>query len=207
MGDSSSGEEDGDAEWKAAIASVTGANNGLTNSTSTNGDVSTTKRSSSTSNHNKDIKRYQLKAQELLDNILGKSIEIVSDPIHDADNDSTIDGGGVRLFKNAPVGIVFDHSNEPQGPRRRPRIIPGKELDEKSKKFKHRVESVTVDGMNILTAAQDACQKSLAKMEARDAARKAAVKKEEERVAQLKKIRGERWLPAIAKTMPKPRAK
>lgn len=55
--------------------------------------------------------------------------------------------------------------------------------------------------MNILIAAQNACQKSLAKMEARDAARKAAVKKEEERVAQLKKIRGERWLPAIAKTM------
>ena len=38
-------------------------------------------------------------------------------------------------------------------------------------------------------------------MEARDAARKAAVKKEEERVAELKKIRGERWLPSIAKNM------
>lgn len=55
--------------------------------------------------------------------------------------------------------------------------------------------------MKILTAAKDACQKSLAKMEARDAARKAAVKKEEERVAELKKIRGERWLPSIAKNM------
>lgn len=42
--------------------------------------------------------------------------------------------------------------------------------------------------MNILTAARDASEKSLAKLEARDAARKAAVRKEEERVAQLKKI-------------------
>ncbi|KAL1809995.1 uncharacterized protein LOC108193986 [Daucus carota subsp. sativus] len=202
MGDSSSssGEEDGDAEWKAAIDSVAGTNNGLAKSTS-NGDVPTTKRSSSTTTNHKDIKRYQLKAQELLDKILGKSIEIVSDPTHDADNDSKIDGGGVRLFKDAPVGIVFDHASECQGPRRRPRIVPGKELDEKSKKFKHQVESVTVDGMKILTAAKDACQKSLAKMEARDAARKAAVKKEEERVAELKKIRGERWLPSIAKNM------
>lgn len=51
-------------------------------------------------------------AQELLDKILGKSIEIVSDDIHEADNDAEIDGGGVRLFKDAPVGIVFDHSGE-----------------------------------------------------------------------------------------------
>lgn len=51
-------------------------------------------------------------AQELLDKILGKSIEIVSDPTHDADNDSKIDGGGVRLFKDAPVGIVFDHASK-----------------------------------------------------------------------------------------------
>ncbi|KAL8117715.1 uncharacterized protein LOC141662132 [Apium graveolens] len=198
MGESSSsGEEDGNAEWKAAIASVAGTDNGLTHS---NGHASATKRNSVTSNH-KDIKLYQLKARELLDNIIGKSIEMVSDPIYDADDDAEIEGGGVRLFKDAPVGIVFDHSNQPKGPRRRPRIVPGKELDEKSKKFKHQVESVAVDGMNILIAAQNACQKSLAKMEARDAARKAAVKKEEERVAQLKKIRGERWLPAIAKTM------
>lgn len=51
-------------------------------------------------------------AQELLDNILGKSIEIVSDPIHDADSDLKSDGGGVRLFKDAPVGIVFDHASK-----------------------------------------------------------------------------------------------
>lgn len=59
MGDSSSsGEEDGNAEWKAAIASVAQTNNGLT---STNNDVPTTKRTISTTPTHKDIKRYQLK--------------------------------------------------------------------------------------------------------------------------------------------------
>lgn len=67
MGDnnssSSSGEEDGDADWKAAIDSVAGTNNGLIKSiTSTNGAVvSTSKRSSITTTTHKDIKRYQLK--------------------------------------------------------------------------------------------------------------------------------------------------
>lgn len=52
-----------------------------------------------------------------------------------------------------------------------------------------------------MAAARDACQRSLARFEATDAAAKAKVKKEEERVAELKKIRGEKWLPSIAKEM------
>lgn len=52
-----------------------------------------------------------------------------------------------------------------------------------------------------MAAAKDASQKSLAKLEARDAAVKAAIQREEERVAALKRIRGERWLPSIARDM------
>lgn len=48
-------------------------------------------------------------AQKLLDDILEKSIEIVSDPIHDSNSNSAMDEGGIRLFKDAPIGIVFDH--------------------------------------------------------------------------------------------------
>lgn len=50
-------------------------------------------------------------------------------------------------------------------------------------------------------AAKAASQKSLARLEARDAAAKAAAKREEERVVELKRIRGERWLRSIAKEM------
>lgn len=52
-----------------------------------------------------------------------------------------------------------------------------------------------------MATARDACQKALARLEAKDAAAKAAAKREEERVAELKRIRGERWLPSIAREM------
>lgn len=52
-----------------------------------------------------------------------------------------------------------------------------------------------------MAAARDAYQESLANLETKHAAAKAAAKKEEERVAQLKKIRGERWLPSMAREM------
>lgn len=67
--------------------------------------------------------------------------------------------------------------------------------------FKNQIKSIAVDGMDILAASKNACQKSLARLEAREAAAKAAAKREEERVAALKKIRGERWLPAVARDM------
>lgn len=52
-----------------------------------------------------------------------------------------------------------------------------------------------------MATARDALQKALARLEAKDAAAKVAAKKEEERVAELKRIRGERWLPSIAREM------
>lgn len=52
-----------------------------------------------------------------------------------------------------------------------------------------------------MAAARDTCQKSLARLAAKDAAAKAAAITEKERVAELKRIRGERWLPSIAKQM------
>ena len=65
--------------------------------------------------------------------------------------------------------------------------------------FKQRLRSVAVDGKDIMAAARKAGQKSKARKEAKDAAAKEAAKREEERVAELKKTRGERWLPSLAK--------
>lgn len=67
--------------------------------------------------------------------------------------------------------------------------------------FRRRIRSVAVDGKDLIAAANNAYKKSLARLEAKEAAAKAAAKKEEERVQQLKKIRGERWLPSMAKEM------
>lgn len=67
--------------------------------------------------------------------------------------------------------------------------------------FKRQLRSVVVDGVDVLATARDAWQKSLVRQEAKDAAAKEKAKKEEERVAKLKQIRGERWLPSIASEM------
>ncbi|OVA09380.1 hypothetical protein BVC80_8915g31 [Macleaya cordata] len=134
--------------------------------------------------------------------MLDKSLVVVNEsiPVLDNDPDPPVNEGGIRLFRHAPPGIIFDPIDERQ-PRKRPRILPGGEVDEKSKKFRHQLKSVAVDGIDIMAAARDACQKSLARFVAKDAAAKAAAKREEERVAELKKIRGEKWLPSIAREM------
>lgn len=44
-------------------------------------------------------------------------------------------------------------------------------------------------------------KKASARLEAKEEAAKAKAKKEEERIAELKKVRGEKWLPSVAKEM------
>lgn len=198
---SSSGEEDGDADWKAAIDSVSAV---ATTTATSNGFAAASKDSAvstdgtNSNQKSQNLKHYQIKAQKLLDDIIENTLVMVEDLIHISDNEKTNEGG-IRLFKHAPPGIVFDHMDKIQQPRKRPRILPGNEIDEKSKKFRGQLRSVAVDGVDIMAAARDACQKSVARLEAKDAAAKAAAKREEERVAELKRIRGERWLPSIAR--------
>ncbi|KAK3016511.1 hypothetical protein RJ639_006834 [Escallonia herrerae] len=209
-GGSSSGEEDGDADWRAAIDSVAATTTfGLPK---TNGFASAPNASTTNSTREEEVdnndnsnekpqnfKHYQIKAQKLLEDIVEKSMEIVRDPVLVTDNNAVTNDVGIRLFKDAPCGILFNPVDELQGPRKRPRIIPGEEIDEQSKKFKHQLRSAAVDGTDIIDAARVACQKSLAKLQAKDAAAKTAAKREEERVAELKRVRGERWLPSVAR--------
>uniref|UniRef100_A0A7N0UIA7 Uncharacterized protein n=1 Tax=Kalanchoe fedtschenkoi TaxID=63787 RepID=A0A7N0UIA7_KALFE len=114
-------------------------------------------------------------------------------------------GGGIRLFKHAPPGVIFDHTDELQGPKKRPNLIPGEEIDEKSKKFKRKLESVAVDGADIIAAADNAYKKSLAWLNAKEVKAREAAKEEEGRLAELKRIRGERWLPSMAREMQAPK--
>ncbi|XP_047315483.1 uncharacterized protein LOC124919303 [Impatiens glandulifera] len=192
---SSSGEEDGDANWKAAIDSIASVTI-----------PSTTKDTSSSRNDDtksREIKHYQIKALKLLEEMLDKSIEVVSDPTEDVISiDHVVEESGVRLFRTAPSGIVFDHHmNMIQGPKKRPRLVPSEEIDEKSSKFRKRLQSVVVDGNNIIASARESQKRSLARREARLAAAKASAENEEKRIAELKKVRGEKWLPSIAREM------
>ncbi|RYR28884.1 hypothetical protein Ahy_B01g053098 [Arachis hypogaea] len=227
-GSSSSGEEDGDAAWRAAINSIAG--------TTTYPNPNAPQERKPRAPH---LKHYQLQAQKLLHDMLEETIEIVKEPdpvLNDEDpkinQEEEGREPGIRLFKHVrQPGIVFDHfgnslnqmtpflvaylsihvyglrfrliciyvpADEPEPPKKRPRLLPGDDIDEKSKKFKRRVKSVAVEGKDLIAAANDANNKSLAKFEAKVAAAKAKAKREEERVNNLKKIRGERWLPSMA---------
>lgn len=67
--------------------------------------------------------------------------------------------------------------------------------------FKSQIRSVVLNGNDIMATAAEACERALARSEAKEAAAKAAAKREEERVSELKKARGEKWLPSVAKYM------
>ncbi|KAL6645050.1 hypothetical protein ACP70R_016658 [Stipagrostis hirtigluma subsp. patula] len=215
-GSSSSSEDDGDAAWRAAIDSVAAVGFGLPSS---NGAAKTASGRSSDGEANGGVemeqpqegkpqapglKLYQIKMRNMLDDMLERNLEIVTAPCENLTEPMETEGG-IKLFKKAPPGIKMDsmvaYLDKLHMQLKRPRILPGKEVDEKSKKFRHMVQSVVVDGNDILVSAKKASQRSLAKLEAREAAAKAAAKREEERVQELKKIRGEKWLPSIARQM------
>ncbi|CAO2830410.1 unnamed protein product [Amaranthus hypochondriacus] len=200
---SSSDDEDGDDRWKAAIEAAATSYLGITLPNQTTTPASDDDDDDDSKKRQQPMKHYQIKAQKTLDEIMEKSLVIVrssdlSDTINDPPDTSE---GGVRLFKKAPVGIVFDYRDELKGPKKRPQILPGEEINEKSKKFKRRLESVVVEGTDIIATAKHAYEKSLSKLAAKEAAAKEAAKREDERVARLKKNRGERWLPSIAREM------
>ncbi|XVF59268.1 hypothetical protein PTKIN_Ptkin07bG0261900 [Pterospermum kingtungense] len=223
-GSSSSGEEDGDAEWKAAIQSIAATTtatftaNGFNNSSNGSSKTTTkTKRNNLVSHSTADtdddadegeqtkqsqkLKHYQIKAQKLLDEMLEKTLVVVKNASNVPDDSSVANEGGVRLFKTSTPGIVFDRTDDIQGPRKRPKILPGRGIYENSKEFRRQLRSLAVDGKDILAAARHANQKSLARLEAKEAAAKEKAKREEERIAELKRIRGERWLPSMAREM------
>ncbi|GAB2227402.1 hypothetical protein Droror1_Dr00009222 [Drosera rotundifolia] len=202
----SSEDEDGDEEWRAAIDSVagdflTGGSNGFA-AASLNSKPSYScdfERPDS-----KALKHSQLKVRKALQDLLEKTIVIVKAPEATSGKENDRGSGfedGIRLFKDSPVGILLDRPVEIQGPKKKPRILRGEEINEKSKQFKQQIQSIAVDGMDILALAKESRRKALARKEAREAAAKEAAKRAEEQVKELKRIRGEKWLPSIAREM------
>ncbi|CAN1191281.1 hypothetical protein LINPERHAP2_LOCUS40962 [Linum perenne] len=196
--DSSSSEEE-DADWKAAIHSIATTTT-FAGSSPSNGSAAKSHRDEDHPHEPKKLKLYQIKAHKLLDELVEKSLDFVEDHVKVPDVKPVEKEGGVRLFKNSKVGILFD-KDEIQRPMKKPRLVPQHDIEEGSKKFREAVKSIAVDGAEIIAAANDVARRALARLEAKEAKAKEKAKKEEERVAELKKIRGEKWLPSIAKEM------
>ncbi|CAH8386329.1 unnamed protein product [Eruca vesicaria subsp. sativa] len=194
-GDSSSEEED--PKWKAAINSIVTTTAYATKLAATqqseDGDFRIKP---------KKLTHAQIKVKKLLNEMVENTLDFVKDPVtvpedeHEPENDC-----GVRLFKRCSTGIIFDHVDELQGPKKRPKLRPDRGAEGSSKEFKKRIKSIAVDGSDVLSAAMEAAKKASARLEGKEAAAKAKAKKEEERVAELKKVRGEKWLPSVARAL------
>ncbi|KAF3775514.1 hypothetical protein EJ110_NYTH44477 [Nymphaea thermarum] len=208
--DSSSGEEDGDEEWRSAINSI--AVDASVPSLTVAASQKTRKKNHgegddthSDSNGDEDAKPrppnpHKLKVLNMLDDFLDRNLVFVKKPITKMKSMPEQDEGGVRLFGRAPPGLTFK-TDTVLAPRRRPKILPYEEIDERSKEFKRRIRSVAVDGADVFAAAEVARQSALARFESRLAAEREAAKREEARVAELKRLRGEKWLPSMGKQM------
>ncbi|URD98355.1 hypothetical protein MUK42_31993 [Musa troglodytarum] len=195
-GSSSSGEEDGDAAWKAAINSVATVGFGLSasngrpkpdptavDSSEDDDDDAAARLHQQGRSQAPKLKLYQIKAQKILDDLLDRSLVMVRNPIPSVDEFPQSDEAGIRLFSNSPAGIISD----PVGIN----LL----------QFKGQIESVVLNGNDVMATAAEACKRALARSEAKEAAAKAAARREEERVSELKKARGEKWLPSVAKYM------
>ncbi|KAG0455617.1 hypothetical protein HPP92_024909 [Vanilla planifolia] len=138
--DSSSGEEDGDEEWKAAIGSVS--------------------------------------AVDAFSTVGFSKSQTGSSCVDWSTDGRAIRGGGKEDKKVKSPGLKLYQI-----------------------KFRRQIKSVAVNGPDVVAAAILNCEKSWARWEAKEFAAKEAAKKEEERVAELKRIRGEKWLPSVARAM------
>jgi hypothetical protein len=207
---SSSSDEDGDENWRAAVNSVAVDSSAIFRNGSNQNGTGHSKLSGidgGKEGKSSNLKSCQARAQDLLHRYLDKTLTIIASPESRSHVcKSTIDDAEdeIRLFRRAPRGITVKpvaETPETLIPRKKPRIPPRKDIDEKSVEFQSQIQSVAVDGAIIIAKAEKEKTRALVRMQEKEAAAQAAVKKEEERVALLKQQRGEKWLPSIASEM------
>jgi len=179
---SSSSDEDGDENWRAAVNSVAVDSSAIFRNGSNQNGTGHSKLSGidgGKEGKSSNLKSCQARAQDLLHRYLDKTLTIIASPESPSHVcKSTIDDAEdeIRLFRRAPRGITV-------------------------KPFQSQIQSVAVDGAIIIAKAEKEKTRALVRMQEKEAAAQAAVKKEEERVALLKQQRGEKWLPSIASEM------
>lgn len=154
--------------------------------------------------HGSGLKLYQTRLQDLLHKHLDKTLgdkcrSVPPPPRNETVDDSGRTGGGIRLFRRAPPGIVVPLREEKlYGPGIKPQLRPSLTLDEDSDEHLVRLQATAVDGHTVAEQAKQLRDRALASAKSSQAKAELTRKKEDERVAELKRQRGEEWLPSVA---------
>jgi hypothetical protein len=159
------------------------------------------------------LKLYQIRLQDLLYKHLDKTVgeTFAAQPLlateqtiechHENGLDEVEKDVDIRLFSRAPPGIVIKkpEKNLKVTKRVKPNLKRGYSIDdEDSDEHLVRLQAAAIDGETIRAEAKHAMAKALATSQVSAEVAEKAAKREEERVAALKRERGEEWLPAIA---------
>jgi len=158
------------------------------------------------------LKLYQIRLQDLLYKHLDKTVgeTFAAQPLlateqpiecHENGLDEVEKDVDIRLFSRAPPGIVIKRPEKNlKGTKRvKPNLKRGYSIDdEDSEEHLVRLQAAAIDGETIRAEAKHAMAKALATSQVSAEVAEKAAKREEERVAALKRERGEEWLPAIA---------
>lgn len=149
------------------------------------------------------LKLYQTRLQDLLykhlDKTFGDERRSIPLPLRDEIVDESARTGGIRLFRRAPPGIVVPIRDEKiHGPGIKPQLRPSLTLEEDSDEHLVRLQATVVDGETVAHQAEQLRKRALASAKSAQTKADLARKKEDERVAELKRQRGEEWLPSVA---------
>ncbi|CAM6042576.1 unnamed protein product [Sphagnum compactum] len=156
------------------------------------------------------LKLYQIRLQDLLYKHLDKTVgeTFAAQPLlateqtiecHENGLDEVEKDVDIRLFSRAPPGIVIKRPGTNSASLVKPNLKRGYSIDdEDSDEHLVRLQAAAIDGETIRAEAKHAMAKALATSQVSAEVAEKAAKREEERVAALKRERGEEWLPAIA---------
>ncbi|KAJ7190843.1 hypothetical protein O6H91_03G126000 [Diphasiastrum complanatum] len=154
------------------------------------------------------LKLYQIRVQDLLhsylDKTLGTSFSDSDELIEHTEEYTRSDEemSSVRLFRHAPNGIFLGPNVETVARKIDYSSSSNEDLNEEdSSESVARLQAVVVDGATVQAEAARAAARALTSANREARAAELAARKEEERVASLKKQRGEEWLPALANEM------
>lgn len=154
------------------------------------------------------LKLYQTRVQDLLQKHLDKVFE---ENLEDTAVGSTKSGDRcaedetyddeIRLYGDAPLGVSLKRSRSSKHVQ--VRLLPPRydSSDDDSAERESRFQAAAVEGSAVISHAEEAQTKAFVRFLEAEGAYRRTDEEEAQRVGQLRRERGEEWLPSVAKEM------